>query len=142
MPFVINLLSNDGEIEFRVCSEGCHAGVLGGCVIVKDTVVIPFHMIHFLGLQIMLLEFDSDWNWHHSNQCTWQLRFTIWCFCEDKYMLKIRKLIIYLPLGLMNFADNLHEKSNCMIENSCGVSYNDNIVWRSGNQNLGYNSAA
>lgn len=60
MTFVTNLLSIDEEIEFRVCSEGCRAGVLGGCVVVKDTVVIPLHIIHFLGLQIMLLEFDSD----------------------------------------------------------------------------------
>lgn len=142
MTFVTNLLSIDEEIEFRVCSEGCRAGVLGGCVVVKDTVVIPLHIIHFLGLQIMLLEFDSDWNWHLSNQCTWQLRFIIWCICKDKYMLKIRKLIFYLLFWAHEFCWFLYKKSNCMTENSCGVSFNqNNIVWWSGDQNLGYSSA-
>ena len=31
MALVTHLLSTGGEISFEVCSEECHAGVLGDC---------------------------------------------------------------------------------------------------------------
>lgn len=60
MTHVTNLFSTDGEIKFRMCSEGCPAGALGDYVVVKNITAIPFYIIHFLGLKITPLKFDSD----------------------------------------------------------------------------------
>lgn len=60
MALVTHLLSTDGDISLRVCSEGCCTGVLGGCVVVKDIVLIPSYIIHLLTLKIRSLKFDSN----------------------------------------------------------------------------------
>lgn len=142
MAIVMNVLSIDGWIKFMVCSEVWHTGVFGGCVVVKDPVVIPFDIIYFLGLQIMSLNLIQVEISTTQKQWTWQLRCNTECIFEDKYTDKTRLKMLYPLFWTHDFCWILCIKTRGMIEGSSWVSYNgSSALWVSGGQNWGHSSA-
>lgn len=142
MATVMNVHSIDGWIKLRVCSEVWHTGVFGGCVVVKDPVVIPFDIIYFLGLQIMPLNLIQVEISTTQKQWTWQLRYSTECICEDKYTDKVRLKMLYPLFWTHDFCWIVCIKTSDMIECSSWVLYNRNHpFWVSRDQNWGYSSA-